>query len=182
MTAISAYDRAISEAAALTCKNGVLDVGLRDGLDAASLRGQAYSWTSSLSASSGDNLIYLRNDLGDTVLRPRFIYAISSKRVDYGVKFVTGTPLGTPIDDVILNKVISPAPEANATGYGDAAVTGLSDAGVIAVGSSAVDDHMFIDLGDAVMLGQDGAVAVDIETTTGAAVIKVAIWAYFQDD
>ena len=166
MSSITFKDLILGKWQAATGRSGALSTFSSLGINEASRNGDCYAWTSILGASSGDNLIYVQNNSEDSALRIRYLYATASKRVDYSLQFVTGTPAGSIITGKNLNRFKTPIKVADAVSYGNGAVTGLTGDGNISFGSAAVDDHMFMDLEDIVILGFQDAVALDITTTS----------------
>ena len=139
--------------------------------------GQTYSWTSSYSASSGDEIIYIKNT--DTE-RKLFIDIMRFSAVNtalFEVFEVTGTASGTAITGKNLN--LSSGSVADATSYGNNAVTGITIGDritLVRVPANGVHDLNFE---NALILGFNDAIAVTYTGSTGIA--DIAIRAFFEE-
>jgi len=138
--------------------------------------GQAFSWYSSYSATSGDYVIHIKNTSQTRNLVISKILFSGVEAGKYSVETVTGTAAGTNITGAHMNR--SKVREADCDSFGNAAVTGLTLddtfasmrtlAGASAAGSSS----------NALILGVTGQVAVKYEGTTG--IVDVTVFGYFE--
>jgi len=138
--------------------------------------GQFFTWYSSYSATSGDYVIYIKNNSQSTNLvisRMMFGGANAGK---YSVEIVSGTAAGTAIEGAHFNR--SKVREADSTSFGNAAVTGLSTedtlgamrlmAGQTGSGSSS----------NALILGVTSAIAIKYIGSAGD--VDITIFGYFE--
>lgn len=143
--------------------------------------GESYSLVSNdATAAAGTYIIYWSNT--DGVGRRLFIDSITMSGVEtalWKVHYVTGTAAaGSSLTPINLNNTSSNA--APAIARGDDSITGLTVSKTIFTGrSSANGPPLKFDTKDAVMLGQNQAIAVEYDTgVTGVA--EVTIVGYYE--
>jgi len=135
-----------------------------------------FVWQSDYAASANDIVLYIQNTDPNRLLKIRKIYLYNSGATTWEMQRVdSGTPAGTEID--ALNLTFGSGINANATAYGDAAVTGTSGTTAFSYVKDAGDDH-YLDANGAVIIKPFSAIQVKV---TGAGTIKVYIAAYFAD-
>lgn len=130
-----------------------------------------YTWTSSYSATSGDEIIYIKNTSKTQDLVLHHIICGCVNTATFGVFQVTGTASGTTITGTNTN--LTSSLDADATSYGDAAVTGLTIGDRVHFRRVGANDSKAIDTQDAVILGLNDAIAVTYTGSTGVADIEI---------
>jgi len=114
-------------------------------------------------AIANEEILYLQNT--STTKRMFLGNLVVSSDIDiiFRVKQVTGTAVGTDLTPKNLNLTSTNLAEANAKGNGG--VTGLSDDGDIFVCRSLAGSSRLVSFFDTVVLGQNQAIAVELETS-----------------
>jgi len=121
--------------------------------------GQTYAWTSTDATSAAEESIYVQNTSSDSELHIDKIILAGVEATVHAVLLVTGgTPAGTTITGVNMNKGSSNT--AAATALGNAAVTGSVVGDIVAQAYHAALGSMTIDFEGELILGQDDAIAV----------------------
>jgi len=139
--------------------------------------GQAFTWHSSYSATTGDHVVHVKNTSQTRNLVISKILFSGVEAGKYTVESVTGTAAGTTITGSHMNR--SKVREADCDSFGNAAVTGLSSEDTFAAmrvlaGASGAGSS-----NNALILGVTGQIAVKYEGTTG--IVDVTIFGYFED-
>jgi len=133
---------------------------------------QVYTVISEDAAQANEETIYLQNTSSTKNLIIDDIIICGDTSGLWRVKFVTGTAAGgSALTAVNLNKTSSNS--ADVTARGDGAVTGLTDDGDIAMVRVVAETTVEIKLDEALILGQNDAIAVECETTQTAAEITI---------
>lgn len=132
--------------------------------------GQVYTITSEDAATAAnEETIYLQNTSSTKNLFIDSIILASDAEVRFRLKFVTGTAAGSTLLTAInLNKTSSNA--AAVIARGDGAITGLTDDGDIALVTVGAGDTGGMSLEDALILGQNDAVAIESEAIGDVAI------------
>ena len=136
-------------------------------------RGDAYAWTSTDATSAAEESISIQNTSTDKSLHIERVILAGVQATVHAVLLVTsGTPAGTVITGVNLNKGSSNT--ASATSFGDAAVTGTVVGDIIAQAYHVALGSVTIEFGGEVILGQDDTIAVrTVAGTDGIVYITV---------
>lgn len=132
--------------------------------------GQVYTVMSEDAATAAnEETIYLKNNSTDKNLFVDAIIIAADATSRWRLKFVTGTAGGAgAITPVNLNKTSSNAADVSANG--DASVTGLTDDGDIVVTDVVASGTVEMDLKQALILGQNDAIAVEAESIASVAI------------
>jgi hypothetical protein len=136
---------------------------------------QTYTWTTSWSAATGNEVIYLKNDSKTKLL---IIHKIQASSVNAGlIELYTcsGTAGGTTITGVNSNLTSGNTPDA--TSYGDAAVTGLTLNSRIDLARTSANGRVTLELDDTLILGLNDAIAIQYTGSTG--LVDVTITGYY---
>ncbi len=144
--------------------------------------GQAYTVVShDATAAAGTYILYLQNT--DTTGKSMFIDTIHLEALEatlFKIWFVTGTASGgSALTPVNLNKSSSNA--AAATARGDDSISDLTTDGQIwstRIGATGEDDENF---DDALILGQNDAIAIEIDTDDGSPSIAGAAIRFYME-
>lgn len=142
------------------------------------LDGETFTWSTSYSAATGNEIIYLKND---SKTKKLVIAEIALGGVLTGLFElfqVTGTAAGTGITG--KNNNLSSNQVADATAYGDASVTGLTIGDRIALVRTPATTHCKIDLQDSLILGFNDAIAITYTGSTG--IVDGYILAYYEKE
>lgn len=129
------------------------------------LDGRTFSWSSSFSAATGNEIIYIQNT---SKTRDLIITEIHCGGVNTGLFElfeVTGTPAGTVITG--KNNNLSSNFVAEATAYGNASVTGLTVGDRIGLVRTQAGEHKTLQLQSALILGFQDAIALTYTGSTG---------------
>jgi hypothetical protein len=140
-------------------------------------KGKTFLWTSSYSAATGNEIIYIKNTSTTS-------YLIIDKVTVNGVLTglfelyqVSGTASGTSITGTNANLTSNNV--AAATALGNASVTGLTIGNRIDLARISATGRATMELNDVLILGFDDAVAV---TYTGStAIVDATITGYYED-
>lgn len=138
--------------------------------------GECYSWTSSYSATSGDEIIYIKNTSQDKDLHIDLIRFSSVNTALFEVFEVSGTASGTTITGKNTN--LSSGNVADCTSLGNAAVTGISIGDRITLVRGAANSSHTINLENTLILGFGDAIAVTYTGSSGIA--DIAIRGFFE--
>ena len=133
--------------------------------------GQVYTVISEDAATAAnEETLYLQNTSTSKNLIIDDIIVCADAAYKARIKFVTGTAAGSSLLTAVnLNKGSSNSAAINARGNG--AVTGLTDDGDIALISCQADDTQELGLDEALILGQDDALAIESESVASVAII-----------
>ena len=138
---------------------------------------ETYLWTSSFSANTGEEVIYVKNTSKTKVL---IIDKVTVNGVLTGLfelHIATGTVGGTVITGA--NSNLTSGNVADATSYGDAAVTGLTIGNRIDLARIPANGRATMELNDVLILGQNNAITV---TYTGStSIVDLIVTGYYQD-
>lgn len=116
-------------------------------------------------AVANEETIYLQNTSTTKNLFIDDIIISPDTASSWRIKFVTGTAAGSSVlTSINLNKTSSNAAEVSARG--DGAITSLTDDGDIAMIRVGANDTGEIRLEEALILGQNDAIAVECETNS----------------
>lgn len=140
--------------------------------------GQTYVWTSfDAAAAVGEYSIYLQNTSTSKNLIIKEISVSPGVAMTFKVATVTGVAAGSAITGYNMNRNSGNAAQANA--FGDAAVTNLSESQVIRTIMSPALETVEHDFHDALILGQNDAIAVECDVNAGG-LVYVQILGYFE--
>lgn len=140
------------------------------------LDGQTYTWTTSWSAATGNEVIYIKNTSKDKLL---FIDKVTINSVNDGyweLFEVTGTASGTSITGKNTNLTSSNVAAAEA--FGEAAVTGITLGDRIDLMRLNAGNRSDMNLQDVLILGFNSAIALEYTGATG--LVDVIITGYFE--
>lgn len=140
--------------------------------------GQTFTWTTSFSAATGNEVIYIKND---SKIKLLIIDKVTVNSVNAGLfelYTATGTAGGTSITGVNTNLTSSVV--ADATAYGEAAVTGLTLGDRIDLARTAANGRANMELQDILILGLNDAIAVEYTGSTG--LVDLIITGYFETE
>lgn len=143
-------------------------VSVRDGL--------SFNLTSIyVTASAADYAAYLKNTSPTRLLFVDLVRVGAANAAVFKLASVTGTASGTTVTPQNLNLTSSSSPEA--TGMGNAAVTGLTQDRLLAVDRVAAGTSSLIPLDDILILGEGDAIAVEYDSgTTGQAEVVIRFY------
>lgn len=142
-------------------------------------KGDAYAWTSTDATSAAEESISIQNTSTSQNLHIEKVIFAGVQATVHAVLLVTGgTPAGTPITGVNLNKGSSNT--AAATAFGDAAVTGSVVGDIIAQAYHVALGSVQIEFGGEVILGQDDTIAVRTVAGTDG-IVYVTIIGYYDN-
>ena len=139
--------------------------------------GEAYNWTSSFSAGTGNEIVYIKNN---STTKKLIIESLAVGGVLTGLFEIfecTGTAGGTPITGKNIN--LSSNNEADATSYGNASVTGLVIGDRIGLTRTAATSSNIIIQNGALQLSFNDAICVTYTGSTG--IVDCVVRAYFED-
>jgi hypothetical protein len=140
--------------------------------------GQTYIWTSFDSAAAADEYsIYLQNTSTSKNLIIKDIRLSPGVAMTFKIATVTGTAGGSAITGYNLNR--NSGNDASANAWGDAAVTGLTEAQVITTEMVSALTTKEIDFHDALILGQNDNIAVECDVNAGG-LVYIQIIGYFE--
>lgn len=125
----------------------------------------AYIINSADTAAAGEYNFYFQNTSKTQKFYVTSVIVGSADLAIFKIASVTGTAAGTNIVPVNMN--LTSGSSADATAFGNAAVTGLTEDKLISQISVNADDSKEIFFHDALILGQDDAIAVEYDTGAG---------------
>lgn len=144
---------------------------------ASEVKGKAYSWSSSYSATAGDEVLSLKNTSSTNILVVDEIIVCSDTTTVFTLLEVTsGTAAGTTIIGQNLN--LSSGLSASATAYGNAAVTGSLTGNTLAYKCVASGTSTILDTKGGLILGQDDEIAF---TTSATATVYVTVIGHYKE-
>lgn len=138
--------------------------------------GQSYIWTSSFSAATGNEIIYVKNDSTSKNLYIDFIHVSGVNTGLFEVYQVSGTAAGTTITGRNLNLTSSNV--ADATSYGDASVTGLTIGNRLYLHRTPANSSGTMEINDTLILGVSDAIALTYTGSTG--IVDAEIRGFFE--
>lgn len=141
------------------------------------VEGQTYIWTSSYSAGTGNEVIYVKNTSKSKILVIDKVTVNSVLTGLFELFIVSGTASGTPITGTNVN--LTAGNVAASTALGDASVTGLSIGARIDMARIPALGRATMELNDVLILGQDQAVAVTYTGSTG--IVDIIVTGYYED-
>lgn len=136
---------------------------------------QTYLWSTSFSAATGNEVLYIQNDSKTKLL---VIDSISVSAVNaslFELSVVSGTASGTTITAV--NSNLTSGNVADATALADASITGLTIGNRLTLARVAANGQVSIDLKDVLLLGFNDAIALTYTGATG--LIDVTVLGYY---
>lgn len=134
-----------------------------------------YIWSSSYSASSGDEIIYIKNTSKTTLLIIEKIVVGTVNTGTMALFEVTGTASGTTITGKNTN--LTSGKTAEATALGNAAVTGITIGDRIDIIRLAATSNGKLELNNTLILGLNDAIAI---TYTGnAGNVEASVLGYY---
>lgn len=128
-------------------------------------QGEAFTFTSSYSSTSGDNIIYIKNTNNDKRLYIDHIHLSAINAGLFEMFNVSGTASGTSITAQNLNLTSNKA--ASATSLGDAAVTGITLGGRITMARVGAIGSSDLNMENVLILGFGDAIAIRYTGTSG---------------
>ena len=138
--------------------------------------GLTFTWTTSFSAATGNEVIYIKNTSKDKLL---FIDKVTMNSVNaclFELFQVTGTASGTPITGKNTNLTSSNV--AAVESFGEAAVTGLTLGDRIDLARLGANGRTDMNLEDILILGFNSAVALEYTGSTG--LVDIIVTGYFE--
>jgi len=114
-------------------------------------------------ATANEEILYLRNASTTKLLFIGQVTISTDTAAKFRIKKVTGTATGSDVVPENLNSTSANAADVEFKGNG--AVTGLTDDGDVFVGRVSADNSFVTEFGDALILGQNNAIAIETETT-----------------
>lgn len=138
--------------------------------------GQAFSFTSEYSATSGDYVIYLKNTNADKQIVISGIWLSSDNNAKWCIDKVSGTASGTEITGRSLNFTKNNL--SDSTSIGDNAVSGLTKTFSVAPLRGMGFTTNPVDFKETLILGNGDAIAVKYTGTSGD--ISATIGMYFE--
>lgn len=139
---------------------------------------ETYIWSSSYSATSGDEVIYIKNTSKAKLLVIHSMKLGAVATAQFALYEVTGTPAGTTITGKNTNLTSGNAAEA--TSYGDASVTGLTIGDRIEIVRIPANDSKHVDTQDCIILGFNDAIAITYTAGSGNT-IDATILGYYEE-
>lgn len=133
--------------------------------------GATYNWTSSYSAISGDEVIYIKNTNTSKLLVIDKVAVSSVNAGFFELYQVSGTGAGTTITGKNTN--LTSGNVAAATALGNASVTGLTIGDKIDQARVAANSRSVMDTKDVIILGQSDAIAITYTGSTGIADVTI---------
>ena len=140
-------------------------------------KGQAFSFLSEYSATSGDFIGCVMNTSSDKNFVVSEIIVGGVEAGHFEVVKVTGTPAGTTITGGLLN--FSKSNTAEATAFGDAAVTGLTEDYELSHIRTQASESKSMSFQQSLILSKDTAIGIKYVGTTG--LVEITILGYFED-
>jgi len=164
--------------------NGIVGVSLNKRLNVSSRTGSrayyvarddglCYTWTSSWSADTGEEVFYLKNNSKTLLLLVDEITCSSVNAGFFEIYTTTDTAAGTTVTGKATNQRIGISADASA--LGNAEVTGVTPAVAdrIYLCRNAANGRSVINVKDELILGQDDAIVVTYTGSTGIQDIEV---------
>jgi len=137
---------------------------------------ETYSWNSTYSPASGDEVIYIKNTHTTKNLHLDIVRLGAANTAVWTVFRVgSGTAAGTTITGTNYN--LSSSNTARVTSLGNASVTGSLSGAVLAYARNAATNFVLLDFLGALILGQNDAIAITYTGTSGVA--EVTVRGYF---
>lgn len=142
--------------------------------------GRCFTWTSeATSVTAGLYTLYLQNTSPTTNLVIHALGVSADQTFKAKLAKVTGTAAGgSSIDGVNANYTSSSAPEA--TARGDGSITGLTPTEVLAVWRGPAHTITRLEIDDIVILGQNDAIAIEIDAVGASASVDITLLGYFE--
>lgn len=144
----------------------------------AAIDAQCYSYTSSFSAATGNEILYIKNTSKSKKLILSEIYVGGVNTGLFEIFEVTGTAAGTAITAKNTNLASSNA--ADSVEFGDASVTGLTIGDRMALLRTPANTSAKLDTQDAIILGLNEAIAITYTGSTGT--VDAFVLAYFESE
>jgi len=140
--------------------------------------GDAYTWHSfDAAAAVGEYTLYIQNTSPTKKLVLKEIILSPGVAMTFKIATVTGTAAGTALTAFNLNRDSGNVAPDNS--FGDAAVTGLTEATLFHTVHVPVLETVHIDFHDALILGQNDNIAVECDVNAGGLVYIMAT-GYFE--
>ena len=143
----------------------------------AAVDAQTYTWTTSFSAATGNEVIYIKNTSKTKLLiiDNITVSAVNASLVE--LFEATGTASGTSI--TAKNTNLTSGNSADATALGEASVTGLTIGDRIDLARLAANGRAVIELQDVLVLGLNDAITLTYTGSTG--LVDVRVLGYYDD-
>lgn len=126
-------------------------------------------------ALANEEIFYIQNTSTTKKLFIGNVLVTNDVNMKFRIKKVTGTASGSAITAENLNLTSSNSPEATIVGNGG--ITGLTDDGDILVCRSLAGSSRLINFADTVILGQNDAIAIEIEDN---AAVEITVDFHFE--
>jgi hypothetical protein len=142
----------------------------------AALDAETYLWTTSFSAATGNEIIYIKNNSKTKLL---VIDKVTVNGVNAGLFElfqVTGTASGTSITG--KNSNLTSGNSADATALGEASVTGLTIGDRIDLARIPANGRATMELQDVLLLGFNDAIAITYTGSTG--IVDAIVTGYYE--
>lgn len=134
-----------------------------------------YLWTTSFSAATGNEIIYIKNTSKTKLLVIDKVTVNSVNAGLFELFQVTGTAAGTSITGKNAN--LTSGNTAEATALGEASVTGLTIGDRIDLARTAANGRATMELDDVLIMGLNDAIAITYTGSTG--IVDAIITGYY---
>jgi hypothetical protein len=138
--------------------------------------GEAYTWTSSYSAGTGEEVLYVKNDSTTHQLVIDLVHVGGVLTGLFEIYQVSGTAAGTSLTGVNLN--LTSSNTASATALGNASVTGLTIGNRLYLHRTPATTSGAFELADTLILGTTDAIAITY--TGGTGIVDAEIRGFFE--
>ena len=140
-------------------------------------KGATYLWTSSYSAGTGNEVIYIKNTstTQNLVIDKATVSAVLTGLFELNV--AAGTAGGTTITGT--NSNLTSGNAASASSYGDASVTGITPGIRIDMARVPANGRATMELNDVLILGLNDAISITYTGSTG--IVDIIITGYYLD-
>ena len=139
--------------------------------------GETYLWTTSFSAATGNEVIYIKNTSKTKLLVIDRITVNSVNAGLFELYTATGTAAGTTITGFNGNMTSNNVAEADS--YGEAAVTGLTLGSRIDLARTPANGRATMELDDVLIMGLNDAITIEYTGSTG--LVDVIVTGYYED-
>jgi hypothetical protein len=140
------------------------------------VEGETFIWTTSFSASTGNEILYIKNTSKVSFLVLECFHVGGVNAGLFEMYEVSGTAAGTSLTPKNTN--LGDAGAADAVSFGEAAVTGLTLGDRIALARTPANSAREVNLNDVVILGLNDAVAIQYTGSTG--IVDALVIGYYE--
>ena len=155
----------------------VHSVSYSESSDVARFKGATYLWTSSYSAGTGNEVIYIKNTstTQNLIIDKATVNSVLTGLFELNV--AAGTAGGTTITGA--NSNLTSGNAASASSYGNASVTGITPGTRLDMARVAANGRATMELNDILILGLNDAVSITYTGSTG--IVDIIITGYYLD-